>query len=419
MKKTASVAIYLDVRNERASGTYPVTMRVTFDRKQKYYVINYKDKGISLSKKDFIRVMDNLEKLGGNMASIRKEIAAEKVRAEKIVNDMDDFTFKAFESKYLNKTKDGDVVAVYLDIISKKLTNERIGTASGYSCSMKSLQKYFLRYNKDEILFTDINNDNLQKYIHYLRSEGCTDATAGIYLRNLRAVFNKGIADGYVKLEKYPFGKGSFKIPQGVGRNIALTMGELKKIYHFDPIGNKLKAWAKDIFLFTYLCNGINLKDIARLKYGNIKNGEIKFIRAKTEFTRTHGKAEIVCKINEDIQLIIDTWGAKPVKADNYIFEILQPGISAERERELVQNATSVINDYLKKIATACGITKPVTTYTARHTYASLATAFGVPLAYLSQDLGHTDAKTTQGYIDQIETDVTDAARAKMTDFGE
>jgi integrase len=196
-------------------------------------------------------------------------------------------------------------------------------------------------------------------------------------------------------------------------------MKELKLIYHYNASDNQLKEWAKDIFMFTYLCNGMNLKDIARLKYKNIKGNELIFVRAKTEFTRKKGKREIVCKINPDIQRIIDRWGVQPVKPDGYIFEILKPGITAQRERELIQNANSVINDYLKLIATDCKINKTVTTYTARHTFASIGTAMGVPLAYISQDLGHSDARTTQAYIEQIESDETDEARRKMTDFGE
>lgn len=429
MKKTASIAIYLDVRNKKSDETYPVTLRITFQRKQVYYVINYKDKGISLTKEEFIQVMDNMVRLGGTLASIRKEINAEKVRAEEVVNSMDEFSFKAFESKYLFKAKAGDVATVFDEVIREKKQEGRIGTASSYQCSLNSLQKFFAKqknvnFDAVEIKFTDITEGNLEKYIHYLRKDKCTDATAGIYLRNLRAIYRKGIKDGYVKQDRYPFGREKFEIPTGAGRNIALNMDELKSIYHcptgpaHDLKGNiNYKAWAKDMFLFTYLCNGINLKDIARLKYGNIKNGEIVFIRAKTEFTRKHGKAEIVVRINSDIQRIIDTWGTKPSKADNFIFGILDPAVDPERERMLVQNATSVINDHLKKIAVELGITKPVTTYTARHTYASLATAFGVPLAYLSQDLGHTDTRTTQGYISQIETDITQAARARMLDF--
>lgn len=420
MKKEPTVTSYLDTRHPKLDGTYPVQIRVTADRKSKYYRIAFESKGLSLSKEDFIKVMDFNIQVRGELKKARNTITEEETAAKDIIKEIPTFTFQAFDNRYRNKVEPGDVVAAYEGIIKSKREHEskRIGTASSYECSMKSLQKFFLnKLSKTDIQFSDITTTNLEKYVYYLRAEGCSDATAGIYLRNLRAVYKQAIREGQARQESYPFGVDKFEIPTGEGRNIALTMGELKLIYHYDAKGNELKEWARDIFIFTYLCNGMNLIDIARLKYKNIKGNEIIFVRTKTEFTRKKGKREIVCKINSDIQRIIDRWGTKPIKPDNYIFDILKLDTPLENIRKLVQNANGVINDYLKKIAEDCKITKSVTTYSARHTFASIGTAVGIPLAYISQDLGHSDTKTTQAYISQIETDETEEARRKMTDF--
>jgi integrase len=340
--------------------------------------------------------------------------------------------------KFSGKVKKGDVAGTYQLLIDKLMGDkpQRVSTASTYETSKKSLQKYFgTKHNKDAILFSDLTVTTLKNYRDYLRNDGCTDATAGIYLRCLRAVYKKAIENGNARAEDYPFGKeenDKFEIPTSQGRNIALTLEEIAKIYRYDPSGikdegyRKNREFARDMFIFSYLVNGINIKDISRLKYRNIKDGFISFMRAKTINTSKR-KRLIICQVTDDIQKIIDRWGTKPVQPDRYIFPMLYEKpvklrkprkLSADQlERLLVQNATGTINDHLKIIAKDCGITKPVTTYTARHSFASIGNVEGMPLSYISADLGHTSLQQTQAYLDNIETDKTREIRRRMADF--
>lgn len=422
MKKKPSAHPYLDVRHPKTKDTYPVQLRITADRKSKYYTLALGSKGIVMSKSDYIKVMDMNLKVRGKLKEIRAEIMSKQKKAEDIISELPEFTFSIFENKFLDKIKPGDVIAIYQTIIREKRGSEarRIGTASSYECSMKSLQKFFLnRYYKEEIKFSDLTEDHLREYTDYMKiSNECSDTTIGIYFRALRAVFNRGIKEGQARKDKYPFGKDKVKIPKGGGRAIALTMPEMSKIFHFKSDPQKYnEAWSRDIFIFSYLCYGMNLIDIARLKYKNIINGKIEFERAKTQYTRVDENKVISCKITPHVQKIIDTWGNEDKLPDSYIFNILHEGVSAEEERKLVQNATFLINFHLKKIAEQCNINKPLTTYTARHSYASIGTATGVPVAHISKDLGHSSLLTTQAYIEKIETDEIEKARQRMMDF--
>ena len=62
-----------------------------------------------------------------------------------------------------------------------------------------------------------------------------------------------------------------------------------------------------------------------------------------------------------------------------------------------------MINKYIRKAASVGGIKTHITLYTARHSFASLLNEKNVPLSYIKEQLGHTDIKTTQKYLDSID----------------
>ena len=152
--------------------------------------------------------------------------------------------------------------------------------------------------------------------------------------------------------------------------------------------------------MFLYLCNGINIADFVRLKYSNIENGEIFFVRQKTVRTsREQGEIRIV--ITEPIQRIINEYG-NPYEPDNYIFPILKGGESALIVNNKIRYLTRVINKHMGKIGKELEISR-LSTYSARHAWATVLKREGASIAYISEGLGHSDLKTTQSYLDSFE----------------
>ena len=174
---------------------------------------------------------------------------------------------------------------------------------------------------------------------------------------------------------------------------------------------------AKDFWLFSYFANGINPTDIARLKYKNIEGEYLVFERAKTENANRTMPKTITVFITDDMQRILDKWGNKDRKPENYIFPVLAHGISPLRQVELIELFVQAINDWMGKIRKKLGIEKKVTTYVARHTFSTIMKRSGVSTEFIQEALGHTNIKTTENYLDGFEKEVKKEYAGKLTAF--
>ena len=85
--------------------------------------------------------------------------------------------------------------------------------------------------------------------------------------------------------------------------------------------------------------------------------------------------------------------------SDTYIFPVLSPNLAPERERQLIQQLTHVINDNMKTVVKAIGIENDVTTYAARHSFATILQRSGASTEFISEALGHSNVRTTQNYL--------------------
>ena len=227
-------------------------------------------------------------------------------------------------------------------------------------------------------------------------------STIGVYLRSLRTIANQAINDGIISRENYPFGRNRYVIPATLNIKKALALEDIGKIYNYKSIEFSAIDKARDFWMLSYLCNGINIKDICLLKWQNIKSGSISFVRAKTERSKKGNQKEIVIFISDDIQLIIDKWGNYKKSKTDYVFPILESGISLQRERDLIQYFTKTTNKWMKRLALELGIEANLTTYVARHSYSTVLKRSGVSIEYISESLGHSNVSpqaTTGGLV--------------------
>jgi integrase/recombinase XerD len=133
--------------------------------------------------------------------------------------------------------------------------------------------------------------------------------------------------------------------------------------------------------------------------------------RSKTIRTnRGRRNTLISIPILEQAQQIINTWGNKKVSAESYIFPIITNSGSSLQIKKDVQQFTKNMNKYTKRIALNLGIDKNVTTYVARHTYATVLKRSGTPIEAISENLGHKNVNTTKSYLDSFESE----SRKKM-----
>lgn len=241
-----------------------------------------------------------------------------------------------------------------------------------------------------------------------------------INLRHLRAVYNTAIHEGIIKNYDYPFSQSrndkKYKIKKGSNKNIALNTDELKRLRQYQP-GTDAQLNAFLFWWFSFYCNGMNVKDICQLQHKHIKGDTIEYIRAKTIETETEIKP-IHFKLNKSISSIIERLGNQDESPDAYMFTILNHGDSAQMIRKKVQNLTRVINTHMKKISNVkLEFGKDITTYTARHSYATYMYRTGSSIEEISESLGHASIETTQRYLASFDEEVLQKQSDKLLEI--
>lgn len=395
-----TTTILLDTRNKKKDYTYPVKLRVTYKRDQRYYKTNY-----SFTKQDFEKISG--DKPRGNYKDISIDLNQIETKAREVIKELPAFSFEAFDLIFRTKKDErNNVFYGFEKNIERLLSEGRLGTADSYKYSQNSIKGFI---KKEKLLYTDVTPKFLDNYQRWMLDKGKSVTTIGFYLRCLRAIFNEAInTPGLVGKECYPFGKRKFEIPNGQNIKKAITLDEIKKIFDYESVEGSSEQRAKDFWIFSYLCNGVNIKDIALLKYKNIdfNNEKITFFRAKTERTTIVNIKPIVIVLLPEIKLIIDRWGNQPQYPDNYIFPILKSDYSIEQQYARIKQTVKDINKYIDRIAKVSGITKKITTYTARHSFSTILKRSGASLEFISESLGHSDIRTTESYLDSFEDDM-------------
>jgi integrase/recombinase XerD len=361
---------------------------------------------ISLTPKEWEQTYSKAPK--GVFKTLRAYLSAIDAQAEKIIQSIDNITFKTFVETFTNKIKSENDLLTDLLEAHKQLTDQgRISTATAYKCAYQSIKQF----HEMELPYENITVEWLASYEKWMLGNGNKATTVGIYLRNVRALYNARIKDGKIDTKLYPFKKGSYQIPTGSNVKKALTIDQIRLLAAYEPFPDA-DMFYRDLWLFSYFCNGMNLKDISRLKYKNIDSETISFTRAKTERTKTGRIIQI--PLTPQTKQIIDKWGITPKLKESYVFPVLQTGITPKQEYAKIQQVVKMVNKYVEMAAKAVGIEAKVTSYTARHSFATVLKRSGASIEFISESLGHTDLKTTENYLANFELDEKKKWAAKL-----
>ncbi|WP_150452567.1 site-specific integrase [Arenibacter lacus] len=400
--KKATASVYLDSRPKK-NGQHSVKIRITFNGIRRYYAT-----GIDLLKDDFETIMYGKRRNAGQK-KINIKISYFLQKAQTVLDNLSIFTFDNFEEGYLEQRNAFDSVSFAFDkYIDRLKTEKRVGTASSYNCAKNSLELF-----KKGLTFAEVTPTFLRKYENWMLENKKSISTVGIYLRSLRAIYNYQDVDNSL----YPFGQGKNKytIPKGKNEKKALTMGEIGKIYNYQAPPNSTKEMAKDYWLFLYLCNGMNVKDFCLLKWNNVDGDIIKYQRAKTKRSNRTSK-QITIALKDEAREIIKKWGQPSIDKGAYIFPHIKNGMTAEKQRATYQQLTKTINKYMKQIGVELKLDKKVTTYHARHSFATVLKRSGAQTEMISELLGHSSVSVTQSYLDSFEDEQIQQQTDVLTD---
>ncbi len=405
---------YLDALCYRSKtltdGTSPILLRLTRNRKRKYVSL-----GLSIDPKfwDFNKNApkrncpdkDAINTIIESKSSLYRAMITElKVEGK-------DYTLETLVQRVEKPVRKQTFGNFLEDYVATLQAENRYGYAKTFFELSASILKY---RNSLDFYFTEIDTHWLRGYEMFLRGNGNKENSIGIRFRALRVLFNRAITDKVVKREYYPF--DDFKVSNFHEQTVkrAITKEDIKRIISLD-----LKSIStyhcpyldlgRDLFLFSYLSCGINLTDMAKLQYANIVDGRVTYNRQKT------GKL-----ISFQLQpMAIDIIGKyrdlKAGKAD-YIFPILNRRIhiTETQKRDRIHKAMKATNKALRKIGEKLELPIDLTTYVARHTYATVLKRSGVGTAIISESLGHSSEKVTQIYLDSFENTQIDEAMKNL-----
>lgn len=266
------------------------------------------------------------------------------------------------------------------------------GTAKNYSAALGSFKRF--RGNED-IQMEAIDHILMEDYQAYLKSAGLTPNSISFYMRILRAVYNRAV-EQELTIDRNPFRTVFTGVEKTLKR--AISISDIKRIRDLDLSLKTNLEFARDLFLFLFLCRGMSFIDAAFLKKSDIRNGVLSYRRHKT------GQS-LHIKVIKQIEEIINRYSNKD---SPYLLPIITCPHCDERRQ--YETALRRINKSLKIIAGMVKLPIPLTTYVTRHAWATIAKSKNIPVNVISDALGHDSIATTQIYLASIDTSTIDRA---------
>ena len=386
----ATTKIILRPRKKPTDELQRVDIRVTYDRQPRTYAT-----GHYLSEEDFDKVMGKAPR--GRFKEIQLELKTLENRVLDIIDELgEDFSFDKFKERYYSRRQSSRTVwGLFEEHIAQLEAEQRTKSASKYRSSQKKLHSF-----APKVKWRELTPEFLRRFeAHLIKHEHISISTVNFYLSALRAMCNLAVEKQLMSMGQYPFGRRKYQIPEASNVKKALTFDEAKKIIQYEP-ETTVERYYRDLWVLSYLCNGANIKDIALLKWSDLDGKLLTFRRSKTARSTT----QLVRVPLIDLALeIIQQWGNHDSKPNGRIFKIIREGADGKRESLDADKEVRKVNVYVDKIAKNVGIEKHVTTYTARHTYATVMKRNGASIEMISESLGHRDLRTTEHYLDSFE----------------
>lgn len=403
----ASLKVMLDKQRISQNGEYPVMIKILHNRGRRFINLfqRVKPEDWDIKRLRLNEKTGTMEQRRSNMR-VNFYIETEVMKLKKIIMDFDasewPYSVDDIVKAYYNKTSIVPIFDYIRDIVRSLEKVGKNGNSNVYRETMGRLMRYTKR---DDLTFEEVNYSFLKNFEVHLQEKGCKINTISFYLRTIRSIFNRAIKDGVVGEEFYPFKKITIRKEKTLKR--AIYKDDIAALKNLDLSGRPPLELARDLFLFSFYMRGMSFKDIAFLKVNNIIGERMYYSRQKTS-------QKLNIKITEKAMDIIRKYNDLSGRSV-FIFPIIRyPG---KNEFNQYKNGYRKTNRRLKVLGDMLQLQIPLTTYVARHSWASIAKRSGIPTSVISEGLGHDSEKTTQIYLDSFENNVLDAANDIVTDI--
>lgn len=403
-----SLTLSLDKRRSRKDGKFPVIIRLghyqkttsiatgqaipeeCWDGRKKKIRVSYKGT-------DALYHLNNL---------LLKELVSYQDKINKLLEtgELEFLSIKQLKNRLVGKNK-YDSFFEFGDAKAAELkATKRFGTARSY----KELVNILRKFTKGrDVKFNEVNYEFLLDFERFhLSKPGNSINGVASYMRTLRSLYNKGIKEGLVKREAYPFYNYQIKTVPTAKR--AIKQDSVKKILQMKLDPSDFMVHYRNYFVLSYMLFGMSFIDMAFLKVENIKNGRILFQRKKTSKLYD-------IKITEPLQKILSFY-TKNKKPKDFILPIIKRE-NPELQYKDAKDALQRYNIGLTRLADRCGIDEKLTSYVSRHSFATHAMLKNIPLMAISEMLGHSKLSTTQIYLKSLPSNLMDVYQEQMNNF--
>ncbi len=308
---------------------------------------------------------------------------------QKLKNNNIDYTVEEIIALFLLQIQERSLSRFTQKVIDqlKQLGKER--TAETYAISLHS----FMQFYNNDIYLDEIDSELILLYEAHLRARGLIPNTTSFYMRTLQSIYNRAVAQGLTP-QNYPFKQVFTGVEKTIKRAVSLTV--IKRIKELDLSDQPAVKFARDLFLFSFYTRGMSFVDMAYLRKSNLRNGILSYRRRKTD-------QPLYIKWEDCMQEIIEQYPSST--------EFLLPIITQEQNpRRQYLNVAQRVNKNLKCIGNLLNLPLSLSMYTARHSWASVARSKNIPIAVISEGMGHDSESTTQIYLASLDSTVIDRA---------
>lgn len=388
-----------------SNGYFPIYLRVTQDRRCKYYKTNF-----NVTEQEWDSVSGKFKKTNSNYIQNNRLLLKIQDRALRIITELElekeDFTLEDFDKSFRIERNPirNSFFGFWTEIIQEMEEAGRAGNARANKDSYRSLK----RFNKSvNLSFREITPAFLDKYEVFLRKRGGTDGGIGVRMRAIRAIYNRAIDRNIVKSTFYPFRAYKIAKLKGKGQKRALNLKQVHRIVNLQLEDTSPLFHSRNYFVFSFYTRGMNFADMMKLKWENVTDETIYYTRSKT-------KGNFVVKILPPVRKILDYY-SENANRTKYVFPILLKDDLSPQQIEYRKSKTlKQFNRDLKEIGRICGIDKKISSYVARHSFANCLKQKGISTDIISESLGHQNLAVTQAYLKELDSSLLDEASASL-----
>lgn len=405
----ASVTLKLQLPRKRSevSVDYPLVFQVVHDRKKRFIPTPFTLKEEEWNPQTQTAANFKASKVrSAYLKEVNVYIYLQKKQINSLIASMGDdesYTVDDIVSAYKRNKDNRRVFPFIRQLVMDLKMAGKPGTAYNYNSTFNTFCKF---RGGEDLYFPQLNYGMVKDFENYLFSSGLATNTVCFYMRNLRSIYNKAIAKGIVSEHLYPFKRVTIKTEKTVKRAIDKELIYKLKVINLKH--NPKLEWAHDLFLFSFYTRGMSFVDMAYLKISNIKGDKIYYNRHKT-------RQLLQITLTSQIVEIINKYKAHR-DSSGYLLPILKND-PWRSEYMQYKSALRVLNENLKSLGRLVSSPVPLSSYVARHSWATIAKKQGIPLSVISEGMGHNSESTTRIYLAAFDTSVIDQANDIVTNL--